>query len=214
VNGPRPRNAAATRADLLTAARLRFLRDGYDRTNVRDIAADVGVNVTLIFRYFGTKEGLFDEATVTRGERLDVLNSPAEEVPERLLASVLRPADAEVNESFLIAMLRSASHEGVATRLREGIDETITQRLADLVGGEDAHLRAELVSALIIGIGVLRHIVGQPAITSAAPEVIEAHARTVFDALLTGRYPLPETGGEALLPETVEEAAEEAALPG
>lgn len=192
MNAPRPRNAAATRADLLTAARLRFVRDGYDHTNVRDIAADVGVNVALIFRYFGTKEALFDEATVTRSERLDLLNSPVEEVPERLLASVLRPTDAEASESFLIAMLRSANHEGVAARLREGIDDTITQRLADQslanpIDGPDPELRAELVSALIIGIGVLRHIVGQPAITNAAPEVVLAHARTVFDALLTRR---------------------------
>src|SRR2546421_8360402 len=57
----RSRNAAETRAALLAAARIRFARDGYEATNLRDIAADVGVNVALISRYFGSKEGLFFE---------------------------------------------------------------------------------------------------------------------------------------------------------
>src|SRR6266516_3505303 len=55
----RSRNAAETRAALLAAARVRFARDGYEATNLRNIAADVGVNVALISRYFGSKEGLF-----------------------------------------------------------------------------------------------------------------------------------------------------------
>lgn len=54
----RPRNAEETRAALLAAARLRFARDGYEATNLRDIASDVGVNVALIPRYFRSKEGL------------------------------------------------------------------------------------------------------------------------------------------------------------
>ena len=46
----RRRDAAATRAALLAAACQRFIRDGYDHTSVRDIAADVGVNQALVFR--------------------------------------------------------------------------------------------------------------------------------------------------------------------
>ena len=56
---PRPRNAEATRAAILEAARERFARDSYDDVGMRDIARDVGVDAALVSRYFGSKEDLF-----------------------------------------------------------------------------------------------------------------------------------------------------------
>ena len=57
----RTRNASATRAAILQAARSRFARHGYDAASVRDIAADAGIDPALINRYFGSKEDLFAE---------------------------------------------------------------------------------------------------------------------------------------------------------
>ena len=68
VSQPRRRNAAATTRELLEAAQLRFARDGFDRTSIRDIAADVGVDQSLVIRYFGSKERLF-AAAMQRKER-------------------------------------------------------------------------------------------------------------------------------------------------
>ena len=45
---PRTRNATQTRADILAAARLRFGSDGYERTTLRAVAADVGVDPALV----------------------------------------------------------------------------------------------------------------------------------------------------------------------
>ena len=59
---PRRRDAGATRAAILEAARNAFAVTGYDRTSLRDIAALAGSDVALIPRYFGGKEGLFTEA--------------------------------------------------------------------------------------------------------------------------------------------------------
>jgi AcrR family transcriptional regulator len=58
----RTRNAEGTRADILAAARLRFGNDGYERTTLRAIAADVGVDPALVIRYFGSKQQLFAAA--------------------------------------------------------------------------------------------------------------------------------------------------------
>jgi AcrR family transcriptional regulator len=60
--GPRKRDAEATRAAILAAAKSHFGRSGYDHVALRDIAADAGCDVALIKRYFGGKEGLFTEA--------------------------------------------------------------------------------------------------------------------------------------------------------
>src|ERR1051326_9243886 len=82
----RSRNASETRADLLAAARFRFARDGYEATNLRDIATDVGVNVSLVSRYFGSKEGLFQAALAFDRNRVaQTLQGPAEQLAERLL---------------------------------------------------------------------------------------------------------------------------------
>src|SRR5580692_6140299 len=59
---PRKRDAEATRAAILEAAKAQFARLGYDRAALRDIAAEAGADVALIKRYFGGKEALFTEA--------------------------------------------------------------------------------------------------------------------------------------------------------
>src|SRR5262252_9033329 len=57
----RPRNAAKTRAAILTSARQAFARAGYDGAGVREIAEGAGVTAMLVNRYFGSKERLFAE---------------------------------------------------------------------------------------------------------------------------------------------------------
>jgi AcrR family transcriptional regulator len=59
----RPRNAIQTRADILSAARRRFATEGFERTTLRAIATDVGVDAALVIRYFGSKQDLFATAT-------------------------------------------------------------------------------------------------------------------------------------------------------
>ena len=58
----RARNAQETRADILAAARARFGAEGYERTTLRGVAADVGVDPALVIRYFGSKQDLFAAA--------------------------------------------------------------------------------------------------------------------------------------------------------
>jgi AcrR family transcriptional regulator len=62
---PRKRNAEATRAAILEAAKAHFALLGYDVAVLRDIARDAGVDVALVKRYFGGKEALFLEALRT-----------------------------------------------------------------------------------------------------------------------------------------------------
>ena len=63
----RKRDSTATKAALLDAAASLFAERGFDRTTVRDIAKQAGVNQALLFRYFGTKEALFEEVIARTG---------------------------------------------------------------------------------------------------------------------------------------------------
>ena len=49
----RKRDAAATRAAILSAAKVRFAREGFDAASLRNVAADVAVDHALVSRYFG-----------------------------------------------------------------------------------------------------------------------------------------------------------------
>ncbi len=66
--------ARLSRARMLDAARIRFLRDGYRVTTVADIAADAGVAVQTVNKTFGNKPGivkaLFEVALVGDDEEV------------------------------------------------------------------------------------------------------------------------------------------------
>src|ERR1700742_18087 len=75
----RKRDADATRAAILEAAKHHFALSGFEGAFLRDIAAEAGVDAALINRYFGGKQGLFNaclrdavrSAQLFTGERED-----------------------------------------------------------------------------------------------------------------------------------------------
>ncbi len=78
-------NASQTRADILSAARRRFGAEGYERTTLRAVAADVGVDAALVIRYFGSKQDLFGAAVDFAIELPDLSSFDPDEVSGILL---------------------------------------------------------------------------------------------------------------------------------
>jgi len=140
------RDREATRTRLLERSRLRFARDGYDGTSVRDVAGDVGVDPALVFRYFGSKSALFTEAMAGSTSPVVLPDGPVEELPARLLHQLVFEDWAEyAGEHPLIAMLRSAGHEDMKDRLRQQVCEGCPGVLSELAeGNDDKDLRTEL----------------------------------------------------------------------
>lgn len=180
---PRRRDAAGTRARLLSAARTLFLRQGYAATGLRQIAADAGVDVTLVRRYFGSKRQLFIEAT-DLGEDTERIWSAADaEIPSLLIRRVLAAADdADVP---LFALLRSSGDPEVVERLTEQLDRSLTGPLAELVDADDARLRADLVTALMVGVGVLRTLLHKEPLAGADDDRLTELFERAFRALTT-----------------------------
>ena len=82
--------AMTTRGEILCAARRRFLAESYENVGLRDIAGDVGVDVALVGRYFGSKDALFREVLQRRKRRRQVRRrtSPAAELPAYLVSLI------------------------------------------------------------------------------------------------------------------------------
>jgi AcrR family transcriptional regulator len=181
----RPRNAEETRASLLAAARLRFAHDGYDATNLRDIAADVGVNVALIPRYFGSKEGLFQAVVAFDRSRLvQTMQGPPEHLAERLLKNALvEPAGRD--HDLFVTLLRSSDYPPAAEYMRTLLD-LLSADLATQTAVPDADLRADLVVALITGIVVLRRLVGKTPLAEATAEALLPSFQQALSTLLPG----------------------------
>ncbi len=182
------RDREATRAALLAAARVRFGREGYTGTNVRSIAQDVGVDASLVFRYFGSKRKLFEEASTEDAQAAGaVLTGPAEQLPARLLEMILREErpDSSVEHPF-IAMLRSAGDETIRDQLHDQVCDTYIAGIRKLVHGPDADLRAELFSAWLLGIGVARTVVRSDALADTTPSAVAPYFERVACILLGG----------------------------
>lgn len=87
-SGERRRDAAATRRRLLEAARDLFAERGYEGTTVRSIAERAGANQALLFRYFGSKQGLLTEV-LAQGGLEQLRTTPPEELFETDRKSVV-----------------------------------------------------------------------------------------------------------------------------
>ena len=175
----RRRDAAATREALLHAAQLLMARHGVEGTSTRDVAAAAGVNQALVYRYFGSKEKLFAEAAggTTDPDRI-LADTPLEALPGALLARVL--------DGGLTSLVSAANDETVRTIIRDRIDTGFGGRLAGRLDGPDPALRAELLAALVIGIGFLKGKVGTAELTKADPELLGEYVDTMVRPLLEG----------------------------
>lgn len=189
--GPgRRRDAAATREALLTAARGRFVRLGYDRTTLRDVAADAGVNLALVKRYFGSKEGLFKAALETTPRFLGREGEAprGREALARLLGEQLAArAWPEFGEHPVLMLLHGSGDAQVDQLRRETLARFTSQLLEALdlppEQGGDLELRVQLLLALGVGVAVLRSGVGLEPLSGASAEALEPAIRAVIDAL-------------------------------
>ncbi|CAA9586157.1 MAG: hypothetical protein AVDCRST_MAG87-3978 [uncultured Thermomicrobiales bacterium] len=171
----RKRDSTVTRAAILQAARVLFTRDSYDHVGMRDIARLVGVDATLVVRYFGTKERLFAEA-IAQGLVLDKesFGQGRDGLGERLARSIVAKGDAKGEFDIVLVLLRSASNEQAASLLREALDEQFGLPMAEWLGGERARERASVIIATLFGIAFARNVIRSEPLAGMEPEELVA----------------------------------------
>jgi len=189
---PKSRDADNTRQLLLRAARRRFAHEGYAATKVRDIAADAGVNMALINRYFTSKEGLFEACLQRVDKELGEASNP-DLTLERIVQSVLTKvtASASDDEQLQLLLLLRTSGDERADDIRRRILITFTERLAATAGWRSDDpatqpllLRAQLVIATSLGIVVLRSSIKIEPLTSASADELAAPMGELLHTLL------------------------------
>lgn len=182
---PRKRDAQATRAAILAAAKTQFARLGYDRTALRDIAAEAGADVALIKRYFGGKEALFTEA-LKAAFPSDRLRGWERATFARDVATMMADephVDEPRTQSFQF-LLRAATSPTTAPLLNVAVQERFLSPIREWLGGEDAQARARVLAAVYIGFLVERLIRGEP-LAGRERAVFIARATAIFGSLIS-----------------------------
>lgn len=156
VSPSRARNAAATRAAILDAARQRFVRESYDTVGLREVAADVGVDAALVSRYFGSKEELFNEVLASTGDASELFRGEVSQFGRRVAELVVSDPQRDAKLDGLLIMLRSSASPKAADIVRRRLDHEFYGPFAAWVGGEDARIRVRLAGALIMGVTLSR----------------------------------------------------------
>lgn len=148
---PRQRNAAATRAAILDAARRRFARDSYDNVGLREVAADAGVDAALISRYFGSKEDLFRDVLRFVGDGSECYQGCVENFGAHMTAMIRDSEPDPCELDWLLIMLRSSSSPVAGAMVRENC-EAFYKGFAEWLGGEEADLRSRLAGTILLGV--------------------------------------------------------------
>jgi AcrR family transcriptional regulator len=183
---PRARNANQTRADILAAARRRFGSDGYERTTLRAVAADVGIDPALVVRYFGSKQDLFAAAAEFTLDLPDLTKVDPDDVADALLPSFFAVWE---EDTTFVALLRAAmTSPTAADTMRRVFATQVAPTLAAVTPDHPAQ-RAGLMGAFVIGLATTRYVLANPAVANLSHDELIRWAGPVIRQLLVGPAP-------------------------
>lgn len=180
---------SGTREAILRAARRQFSELGYDRTTVRGIAAEAGVDPALVAHFYGPKQQLFmavvelpfDPAIVIP----TLLAGDRGEVGRRLAAFVVGVMESPEGQQRLLSLVRAATAEPEAARLiRELVSRELFQPMVAGLNTGDANLRAALIGANVVGLFMARHVIAVEPIAALDSDGLIAVYAPVFQRIL------------------------------
>ena len=173
---------------VLAAAKSRFAADGYDKTTLRAIADEAGVDAAMVLYLFGSKDQLFRESL-----RLiidpDVLvraltgtSDDEDDIGTRMVRTYLGVWEGPDSAATMRMMLASAtSNPDALDAFRSFMQSYVLTAVSGVLGGDEhARLRAMLAASSLVGTAVLRYLIGVPPLADLPTEdVVRLVAPTV-----------------------------------
>jgi AcrR family transcriptional regulator len=166
--GPRAEQRRRTEARILDAATRVFFSVGYERATIRAVASAAGVDAGLVMHYFGSKQELF-RRVIDAAPGPEISGAPGQ-AAEQLLASL---ADRLENEPVAsLTLMRSMLTNPEAASAASAAIARYQAQIAQAIPGDNADLRAAVISAVTLGIIVSRHLIKSDELASADPEQV------------------------------------------
>lgn len=150
------RSSAETKARIIEAAQVAFSSRGYAQSVLTEIGESADVTAPLIIRYFGSKEGLFEDAFSQAIDALPVFAADPADFGKLSIAMMTGGHEPTQRASGMIAhSIGDPRSREIVMRL---IRERVINPLAESMGSPDGALRAELMVMLGIGYTTMRMV--------------------------------------------------------
>ncbi len=182
-------NSDDTKDKLLLAARETFWRRGYANVGLREVARLAGVDVALISRYFGGKQGLF-EATLAGAFDLDAYVS--KDVIGDALVSVITqvfslPIDSEAPADPVMLLVENSADPDVGPAVRAAFEEQYIAPLRTRLGPHVTRAQVDLMTAVLLGAKFGRKSMNLPGLAGASDD--EIFAQNLYLVRMALAYP-------------------------
>ena len=128
------------RQEILDAAMRVFYEKGYEKTSISDIALKLGVAQGLIYRYFKSKEALFDGALENYAGRLaeqmgEAIRDGRTTLREKIM-STQSFIHIEDDDSYYYKIFNSPDKKGVYQKLSLKVAERLVPHVTDAITEE------------------------------------------------------------------------------
>ncbi|MGC0335668.1 TetR family transcriptional regulator [Streptomyces sp. SLBN-8D4] len=176
---PVRRDAEATKAAILRAARYLLARTPHADITLKAVAERAGVSPPLIVKYFGNKDALLARVMSFESDATALLDAPLDDLGRHMVRHVLtgqleRGADPLLRIAF--APVQGEHGDILRVNFRAQVVDRLTERLR----GPDAGLRAELAVGTLLGLGVMYGIArGTELRATPVEDLVDRYAPTV-----------------------------------
>lgn len=189
--GRRP-GASSSREDILAAARKLFAERGYQDATMRAIAAEAGVDASLVVHFFANKANLLQQAIEwpfdPDSEMPKLLVDGRHHVGRHLAALFVRTWDEEGSRNPILTLVRAASTEPQAAEmLGEFLRLRLFGPLMERLGSDRPELRINLVATQTLGLGMIRYVQRIEPLASADPDEVVEWIGPALQRYLTGK---------------------------
>jgi AcrR family transcriptional regulator len=183
---PVRRDAEATKAAILKAARHLLARHAHADITLKAVAERAGVSAPLILKYFGNKDTLFARVMSFEADADALLDAPLDGLGRHMVRHVL-VSQTRQGADPLLRIVFAPLHGEQGDILRANFRTQVTERLTARLDGPDAGLRAELAVAGLLGLGVMFGIARSTHVRAAALEdIVDRYAPAVQAHLTPG----------------------------
>lgn len=184
------RKSDRTRLAILRAAQAQFAEHGYDRTNIRAIAAIASIDPSMVMRYFGNKEGLFAAAVDVDLQLPDLRQVARSDLGRVLTEHFIARWEGELSDDVLVLLLRSAvTNEQAAAKLRTVFREQVAAVLVPVVDPAESQRRAGLVTSQMLGLALTRYLLRIPGLADRPAAEVAGDIGPTIQKYLVGSLP-------------------------
>jgi len=200
----RKRSGPPIRERILQAALLHFSQHSYEGTRLRDIAGDVGVDVALVHRIFGSKEELFagtlEAAFDSRFEEALAAPDLAASLSAGFFEPRLDPTLGLVDPFDIV--VRSLGSEQASPVLRDFVRRHYRKPLGEKLG-EGRREQVTLILACVGGLAVFYDLLSVGALDRAGREKMQKLLEKVIRLCLEDEAVGAETASAGDMPHDI-----------